>query len=142
MPARGIRTDAPVARDHDTVPVAEEAHPDTPDLAAHEVRLSDGRVVTLRETTAMDDARMEKVLTRAGYSMQGMGVMAYARACALASIESIDGRRPQPIRTPAELDATLMLFKTKDMNAIIERYGKLNGADADDATFRSGGDGA
>lgn len=96
-------------------------------LAPHEVRLSDGRVATLRETTGADDNRIEQFMGTLGYSLEGMGAMIYTRFRALAAVTTVDGVGQDPPMSSAQLAALPILYKSRDIARIIVRYNEING---------------
>lgn len=114
-----------------------EVEPEQPALGPNDVRLSTGEVVTLRETTGLDDELSEKLLSRMGYSTSGMGGVSFGRAMMLLAIESIGGRPVLRPRTKRDLDDLLRRFRTRDLVQLSRKYGEINGlGDDNDESFR------
>jgi hypothetical protein len=102
------------------------------ELADNEVRLSDGRIVVMRETTAADEAVVAQMLGDK-VSLQGAGIQVLTQANALKAIESIDGEPLKKedgsrnlFRTYNDFLSAARQFKSKDMNKIIRKYAEMN----------------
>ncbi len=120
-----------------TVPPNEQPAPQPP-LAFNEVRLSDGMIVAIRETTADDDDRIEKVLADEGLSLQGLGAVGYTRALALAAIERWGNEEMAPIVFKQQLAPLRRRVKSKDMPLILQKYAEVNGLATGDETTTAG----
>lgn len=94
-------------------------------VADDEVKLSDGRVLKLRETTGADDAAVAQMLG-SNVSLDGASAKILIEAQALKSIASIDGKEPPIMRSYNEYLTFARGFKTKDMGRIQKKYMDLN----------------
>ncbi|EPZ47632.1 hypothetical protein [Alicyclobacillus acidoterrestris] len=98
---------------------------DERELMSNEIKLSDGRIVAMRESTGADDIAVARMLGDK-VSLQGAGQTILMQANALKCIESIDNQ-PAPIMNNYETFVNLARqFKTKDMNKILLKYAEMN----------------
>ena len=133
MPARDARTTIETDSEGHGVPIAPPAP--TEALKDNEVRLSDGRVVALRETNALDDERVLEQLRRAGYQLQDLAMLSLGRYSALFAIESIDGDPFEPPKGKVQIELFLKNMKTADALRLVRKYSEVNGLE-DEETFR------
>jgi hypothetical protein len=106
--------------------MSQTANEQTEKLAFNEVRLSDGRIVTIKELVGSDEmvvaAQLGKVFTP-----DGGGAIVY-RSCLVArSIESIDGKPVSPCKSFQDYRDLSGQFKSKDYALIKNKYEELNG---------------
>lgn len=99
--------------------------------ADDEVKLSDGRIVKMRETTGADEAAVAQMLGDK-ISLQGAGAAILVQANALKAIESIDGQGPPIMRSYNDYLKFARQIKTKDFNRITMKYMAMNN-EADEA---------
>lgn len=99
-------------------------------LADNEAKLSDGRVVTVRELVGSDEmivaAQLGKVFTP-----DGGGAVVFQSCLIARSVESINGQPVTPMRSYSEYRDFLAMFKSKDYSKIKKLYDKVNGDDAE-----------
>lgn len=99
-----------------------------------EVKLSDGRVVVMRELTGLDEIQMDKILAgdkQATSSTMALG-LAMARLATLYSIVSIDGKEVGAIHNMTEATKLAMEFRKRDLDKLAKVFQELNG-DPDDS---------
>ena len=96
-----------------------------PELGDDEVRLSDGRLVKMRETTGADEAAVVQILGD-HISLNGAGGQVLVQANALKSIASIDGQSPPVFRSYNDYLKFAREFKTKDLARLTRKYVALN----------------
>jgi hypothetical protein len=101
------------------------------ELADNEVRLSDGRIVVMREMTGGDEIAVAQMLGDK-VSLQGAGAQVLAQANMLKSIESIDGKPAPILRTYNDILSFARQFKSKDMVKMLQKYAELNLEASDD----------
>lgn len=94
-------------------------------LADNEVRLSDGRLVVMRETTGADDAAVAKMLGD-NVSLQGAGAAILVQATALKAVVSIDGQDAPILASYKNFLAFSSKFKSKDLRKIQVKYMQMN----------------
>jgi len=98
------------------------------ELAFNEVRLSDGRVVEMRESTGADEMIVSAELGD-NFEANGGGFL-IMRSCLVAkTITKIDGKPIQPMRGFGAYRDFAASFKAKDWNKIRALYDRLNGDD-------------
>lgn len=95
------------------------------ELADDEVRLSDGRVVKMRETNGADEAAVAQMLGDK-VSLQGAGAKVLVQANTLKSIVSIDGQTPSVMRSYNDFIGLSRQFKSRDINRLMTKYAELN----------------
>ena len=96
-----------------------------PEIGDDEVKLSDGRLVKMRETTGADEAAVVQLLGD-HISLKGAGSQILIQADALKSIASIDGQNPPIMRSYNDYLKFAREFKTKDLQRITKKYVELN----------------
>lgn len=94
-------------------------------LADNQVKLSDGRIVEIRESTGADEMVISGELGDT-FEANGGGFL-IMRSCLIAkSITSINGNPVPPMRGFEQYRDFAGSFKTKDWNKIRELYDRLN----------------
>jgi len=96
-------------------------------LGPNQVELSDGRIATLRETTGRDEIAASQMLGT-HFTQDGAGMQLFTKAIVMRSIEDIDGK--PAYKTPVKFKDFMSFwgdFKTRDSQALIVKYAKLNG---------------
>ncbi|NRD80283.1 hypothetical protein HPT25_23455 [Bacillus sp. BRMEA1] len=99
----------------------------TDELADNQVKLSDGRVVEMRESTGADEMAVSAELGDT-FQMNGGGMMIYQSCMIAKTITNIDGKSIPPMRGYAAYRDFAAGFKSKDWVKIKQLYNKLNGA--------------
>ena len=97
-----------------------------------EVRLRDGKLITLKELKAADEFAVEKILQGEGVSLDGAGQGSYLRAIAFASIATIDGHEEAAMRHKAQFDRFLNMFSARDANMLVQAVVRFNTGDTGD----------
>lgn len=97
-------------------------------LAENQVKLSDGRIVEMRESTGADEmavsAELGDVITNSA------GGMLIFQSCLIAKVVTkINGESVAPLRGYEEYRNFLSLFRSKDWGKVRILYNKLNGDD-------------
>ncbi len=90
-----------------------------------EVKLSDGRIVKMRETNGADEAAVVQILGD-HVSLQGAGAQVLVQANTLKAIVSIDGAAPPIFRSYNDYKSFARQFKTKDLNKLVRKYTQMN----------------
>jgi len=102
-----------------------------PELNPNQVALSDGRVVTMRETTGADEMAASAMLGK-HFTQDAAGINLYSKALAHRAITDVDG---SPLHNgPIKFDGFRSFWgstKTRDGQRILKKYTDLNG-DPDD----------
>jgi hypothetical protein len=98
------------------------------ELADNQVKLSDGRIIEIRETTGADEIVVAAELGDT-FGANGGGAVIFQSCLMAKSISKIDGLPNKPIRDFGEYRDFLSSFRSKDWNKIRELYQKLNGDD-------------
>ena len=96
-----------------------------PELADDEVKLSDGRLVKMRETNGADEAAVVSLLGD-HISLSGAGGQVLVQANALKSIALIDGQAPPIMRSYNDYLKFARLFSTKNLARLTRKYVALN----------------
>lgn len=96
-----------------------------PEISDDEVKLSDGRLVKMRETTGADEAAVVSLLGN-HISLDGAGGQVLIQANALKSIESIDGQSPPIMRSYNDYLKFARQFSTKNLARLTRKYVALN----------------
>lgn len=96
-----------------------------PEISDDEVRLSDGRLVKMRETTGADEAAVVAMLGD-HISLNGAGSQVLVQANALKSIATIDGQAPPIMRSYNDYLKFARTFSTKNLARITKKYVALN----------------
>lgn len=96
-----------------------------PEIGEDEVKLSDGRLVKMRETTGADEAVVVSLLGD-HISLSGAGGQVLVQANALKSIASIDEQSPPIMRSYNDYLKFARQFKTKDLTRLTKKYVALN----------------
>ena len=94
-------------------------------LGDDEIRLSDGRVVKMRETTGADETAVAQILG-GKVSLQGAGSVVLVQANALKAIVSIGGQKPPVMNSYNAYLKFASSFKTRDLNRIKMKYADMN----------------
>lgn len=101
-----------------------------PPVKANEVRLSDGRIIEMREATGADEmivpAQLGKVFTS-----DGAGSIIYMNCLIIRTVVSIDGKPVEAMRSFEAYRDFMGNIKGKDLTRIKALYNKLND-DVDD----------
>lgn len=100
--------------------------PEQQPLADNQVKLSDGRVVEMREQLGNDEMIVAAQLGNV-FTPDGAGAVIFQSCLIARTITSIDGVKPQPMRNYEAYRDFLAQFKGKDFNRIKKLYEKLNG---------------
>jgi hypothetical protein len=101
------------------------------ELADNQVKLSDGRIVEIRESTGADELVVAAELGDTFQANGGGGVI--FMTCLIAkTVVSIDGKPLPPLRGYAAYRDFASQFKSKDWNKIRNLYQKLNGDEGND----------
>lgn len=100
-------------------------------LAENEVRLSDGRIVAIRELVGADEmivaAQLGKVFTP-----DGGGAVVFQSCLIARSVESVDGKLVSPCKSYQDYRELLGSFKSKDYQKIKKTYEVVNGSGSDE----------
>lgn len=110
-----------------------QAQPSDP----HEVCISKGRTVRLREATIADEEEVARLLADLGHNVAQAAPTTMMRSAALYTIASINGGEVRPPRNAAEFRTFQLLFTPGDGLKLAMAYVKLNGLD--DESFRDAG---
>lgn len=97
-------------------------------LAFDEVKLSDGRIVKLREGKGSDDFVIAAELGPVLAGNAGSAIILINAGIA-KTIVSIDGKPVEPLRDFEKYRDLLDSFKSKDWSKISKKYNELNGDD-------------
>lgn len=100
-------------------------------LEPNQVALSDGRIVTLRETTGRDEIAASQMLG-SHFTSDGAGQTLFTKAIVMRGIEDIDGK--SPYKKPVTFKGFLNFwdeFKTRDSLALMAKYSQVNGSGED-----------
>lgn len=97
-------------------------------LAFDEVKLSDGRVLKLRESVGSDEMIVAAQLGDV-FEVNGAGSVIFNTCLIARSIVSIDGKPIQSMRSYEEVRDFLGTVKGKDYKKIATLYRKLNNED-------------
>ncbi|MCF8566913.1 hypothetical protein LLE49_19525 [Alicyclobacillus tolerans] len=103
----------------------EVMHEQAVEVADDEVKLSDGRIVKMRETTGADDAAVAQMLGDK-ISLQGAGGAVFVQANALKAVVSVDGVPAPIMQNYRDFIKFSRTFKTRDMNRIASKYAQMN----------------
>lgn len=95
------------------------------EIADDEVKLTDGRLIKMRETTGADEAAVVAMLGE-HISLNGAGSQVLVQANALKSIASIDGQNPPIMRSYNDYLKFARMFSTKNLARITKKYVALN----------------
>lgn len=97
-------------------------------LPENQVKLSDGRIVEMRESTGADEMAVAAELGDI-FGANGGGAVIF-QSCLMAKvISNINGEPVAPLRGYEEYRNFLSLFRSKDWTKIRILYQKLNGDD-------------
>jgi hypothetical protein len=99
------------------------AEPDV--IGDDEVKLSDGRIVKMRETTGADEAAVVRILGN-HVSLDGAGGQVLIQANALKSVVSIDGQAPPIMASYNDYMKFARMFTTKNLARLTRKYVALN----------------
>ncbi|GIM47040.1 hypothetical protein DNHGIG_25890 [Collibacillus ludicampi] len=110
---------------HEPAPAQPEQQP----LAENQVRLSDGRIVEMREAVGSDEMIVAGQLGDV-FEANGAGGVIFQTCLIARTITKIDGQPVQNLRGYESVRDFLAGFKAKDWNKIRALYNKLNGDDA------------
>lgn len=100
------------------------------DLASKDITLSDGRVVTIREATGLEDMLVEGIVGQDPTLNDKQRVklaLLIGRVSALCSIKVIDGQEQIMPTTIGEAMRLASQFKKRDLDKIIMEYTKFIG---------------
>jgi hypothetical protein len=126
--ALGPSGDASVAGSPDSHPASAAQGPSQGAAGPQQVRLRDGRLVTLRRTSGLDDSHLEQAMLELGFTrLDGPGQATYLRCAAVNAIEKFDNVEMGPVRSGAELSGRLALLFGDDIGAIVAAYLVMNG---------------
>ena len=138
--SRGGKSKAPQGDQDGTAPAAVPEQSDDM-LAKNEVRISDGRVVRVRRTSAYDAVRLPQVLKQAGFNPATLDGITMGFMKTLFAIEAIDNEPYLFPKGNAAIEAELRLFWEDDFQRVMAKYGEVSGlkavADSLDGTFQS-----
>lgn len=98
----------------------------TVELADNQVKLSDGRIVDMRESTGADEMIVASELGDK-FEANGSGGVIFMTCLIAKTISGIDGKPLPPLRGYAAYRDFAAQFKSKDWNKIRNLYQKLNG---------------
>lgn len=97
-------------------------------LAENQVKLSDGRIVEIRESTGADEMVVAAELGDT-FGANGGGAVIFQSCLIAKTLSKINGEPVEPIRGFEGYRNFLSLFHSKDWNKIRNLYQKLNGDD-------------
>lgn len=97
-------------------------------LAENQVKLSDGRIVEIRESTGADEIAVAAELGDI-FGANGGGAVIFQSCLMAKSISKINGEPVEPLRGYEEYRNFLSLFRSKDWSKVRNLYQKLNGDD-------------
>lgn len=95
------------------------------EIGDDEVKLTDGRLVKMKETTGADEAAVVQLLGNK-ISLSGAGSQILIQANALKSVVAIDGKTPPILCSYNDYLGFARGFKTKDLQRITKKYVELN----------------
>jgi hypothetical protein len=96
------------------------------ELADNQVKLSDGRIVEMRESTGADEMIVSGELGDT-FTANGAGAIIFQSCLIAKTVTSIDGKPIMPMRGFTAYRDFAGSFKSKDWNKIKNLYDKLNG---------------
>lgn len=103
----------------------------------HEVRISKGRTVVLRDATIADEEEVSRLLAQLGHNLAQAAPTTMMRSAALYTIASINGAEVRPPANADQFRTFQLLFTPGDGLKLAMAYVKVNGLD--DESFRSAG---
>lgn len=97
------------------------------ELKENEIRLSDGRIVELRELTGLDEMLIDQIASKDKNATNPIAYgMLTQRISTYYSIASIDGKTVERPGSVKEVYAMATQFKAKDTAIINKKYMELN----------------
>lgn len=100
-------------------------------LAFDEVKLSDGRIVKMREQIGNDEMIVAGQIGNV-FESNGSGYIIFQTCLIVRTIVSVDGIQPEKMRNYESVRDFLAGFKAKDFNRLKKLFDKLNGEEGNE----------